>query len=498
MSIKGQDLFEKGIAHEKAGNTQSAFEAFRQAAKANSRVAAPLVGLARLLKFNQQLPEAIACLKRAATCEPNNSSVRLLLADGLTRDGQLEAALHHLAKAISLSPDRHEPYLKLGEIYEDMGKRQAAAESYAQALERDPHSAGAIAGLLAVAEGQQLKKVKRIATGIVHQGLDEASSHIGYALGKALSRSGEHEQAWDIWRQANTARQRQAGSFDRDQFDAQILKLTKIFSEAFFADRQAWGNPDARPVVIVGLPRSGTTLTERIIGAHSQVFGAGELPDLADLASGTPDRLGRADPPWPDAAKELTETHAFNIGGEYAQRLAARIPAELSAQVSHIVDKQPLNFWHLGLLALASPNARVINCYRDIRDNGLSIFAENFNLEQRWATEPDDIHHYWSRYRRLMDHWRQVSNLKILDVSYEDTVVDIEAQIRRLLNFLELPFEAQVTKFHESEAPVQTPSRWQVRSPVYASSVGRWQNYLGKLGALERAYEEPADETNAT
>jgi hypothetical protein len=125
-----------------------------------------------------------------------------------------------------------------------------------------------------------------------------------------------------------------------------------------------------------------------------------------------------------------------------------------------VVDKQPLNFWHLGLVAMALPGARIIHCRRDIRDNGLSIFAEDFTHEQQWATDLADIADYWRGYRRLMDHWRQVSGLEILDVDYEATVSDLPGQARRMLDFLDLPWDPSVLAFHKTERSVQTPSRW--------------------------------------
>ena len=144
-----------------------------------------------------------------------------------------------------------------------------------------------------------------------------------------------------------------------------------------------------------------------------------------------------------------------------------------------------------GLLGVADgealPNGRILHCTRDARNDGLSILAENFTLSQRWVMDPDDVAHYRRGYRKLTDHWRSVTRLYILDVAFEVTVADLEGQAGNLLDFLYLPFEPGVLAFHERPAPVRTPSRWQVRQPLYASSGGRWRNYEGKLGDLEAA-----------
>ena len=136
---------------------------------------------------------------------------------------------------------------------------------------------------------------------------------------------------------------------------------------------------------------------------------------------------------------------------------------------------------------MAFPNARIVHCTRDIRDCGLSIFTQNFNTTQSWSTDLEDIAYYWQGYKKLMAHFKQVSGLKILEVSYEKTVSEIEWQSRRLLEFVGLPWDERVLNFHQSERAVQTPSRWQVRQPLYQSSKARWRNYESYLAPLINA-----------
>ena len=154
------------------------------------------------------------------------------------------------------------------------------------------------------------------------------------------------------------------------------------------------------------------------------------------------------------------------------------------------IDKQPLNFWHIGLIALMFPKARIIHCTRDIRDRGLSIFSQNFNKDQSWSTNLNDIAHYWQGYQKLMVYWKSVTGLKIIECVYEDTVSDIESQSKRLLNFLELPWEEGVLDFHKNNRAVQTPSRWQVREPLYQTSKAKWRHYERYLTPLIKAVEE--------
>lgn len=485
MALAGGELYEQGLEREAAGDIPGAFEAFRLSARADPRVAAPYVGLARILSLNHQRAEALACLEQAADREPRNPAIRILLGRTLSQDGRLDEAREQFTRALELGDPSGGAAIGLGGVHEDQGDRRAAADVYSRLLSRDPANPEALAGLLAVAEGEVLEGALQMGGARLEGAADPQDAVIGYALGKALARLGRPDAAFGAWAAANRLRRKAAGAFDRQGFNARIDRLTEIFSPAFFTERRGWGDPSARPVFIVGLPRSGTTLTEQVLASHPEAHGAGELDFLTDLATGAPDRLGRPDPPWPDAALELQPAHIDAIAKDYLRRVDALAPGS----ALRVVDKQPLNFWHLGLVALAFPNARVIHCERDLRDNGLSIFAENFTPEQRWAADLGDIAHYWRGYRRLMRHWRTTDALRSLDVAYENLVGDLEGQARRLLDFAGLAWDPSVLRFHEQDRAIQTPSRWQVRTPLYTSSSGRWRDYERHIAPLIAAHD---------
>lgn len=488
MSRAGQEHYENALRLEKTGDTAGAFEAFRRSAHADARVAAPYVGLARILMRNRQRMDAIACLQKAVACDPDDDAVRVMLGQALVEDGQLDAARSVFEAVLRKKVTTAEAFLGLGAVYEDLGDREAAADVYRRLLGVHPCHAEGFAGLLAIDDGETLIKTIHDARTQLQKADDPDAAVIGYALGKSLSRTGDVDGAFEAWSIANAARRCIAGPFDRQAFDRRISRLMDIFNSDFIADRRAGGAQSERPVFIVGLPRSGTTLTEQVLAAHPQVHGAGELDFLTDLATALPDRLGRADPPWPDAAQEMQKEHVKAVGTDYLDRIAHLSPEDRV----RVIDKQPLNFWNLGLVACVLPNARIVHCRRDIRDCGLSIFSENFTPDQRWSTGLDDIAYYWRGYRRLMDHWRKASSLNILDLDYEKLVADPEDQSRRLLDFIGVPWDAAVLDFHNAKRAVQTPSRWQVRQPLYATSSGRWQAYQGWLGPLITAAAEEA------
>lgn len=480
-----KDWFEEGKKLKNAGDLAGALDAFRRSIKLNPRVAAPWIGLAQVLHANSQFEDARECLKRASAADPTNSDARLQLANAHKDLGFVEEAKREFDNALKLNPKAAAIHFGLGELLEDIGKPEAAADAYRSALQLEPPSANALANLLGLSRHVDVSSEIDQAHHRLKNSNRRDASLIGYGLGKALEQKKSYEEAFAAYAAANEARRETAGAFDPDAFDRRIADMTTLFSADFFESRKTWGDPSAQPVFIVGLPRSGTTLTEQIIGSHTNCFGAGELSVLTDLATSIPDRLGKADPPWPACARDLSDAQTAALGQDYLRQSATRAPRG----ALRVVDKQPLNFWHLGLVAIALPNARIIHCTRDIRDCGFSIFAHNFNPQQRWATDLGDIAHYWRGYRKLMAHWASVSGLKITNASYEETVSDVEGQSRRLLDFLDLPWEADVLRFHENDRAVQTPSRWQVRQPVYQSSKARWRRYENQLGSLIDAAE---------
>lgn len=433
-----------------------------------------------MLTANQQPKDAVECLKRAVMAEPLNPAVLTRLARALHDLGIMGAAREMYERALRVDPTRKTALLGFGQWYEDQGDAEGAAACYRRLLNEEPTHSEALAAIVGLSRNIDVSAELQAASEAMGSCDDQAKALIGYSLGKALDLSGDYDRAFATLAEANASRIRQAGKFDRDAFNQRIDAMISLFSAEFVQERKPWGNPCDRPVFIVGLPRSGTTLTEQIAASHPSCFGAGELPDLTDLATGTPDRLSNNEVSWPECAKMLKKPHIAAIGSDYI----ARIKQLARDNDVRVIDKQPLNFWHLGLVAIALPKARVIHCTRDIRDNAFSIFSQNFNPDQRWATDLSDIAHYWAGYRRLMAHWEQVTGLETLKAVYEDTVADLEGQARCLMAFLGLPWDDCVLSYHDHDRAVQTPSRWQVRQPLYTSSKEKWRRYERHLGPL--------------
>ena len=232
-----------------------------------------------------------------------------------------------------------------------------------------------------------------------------------------------------------------------------------------------------RMVLIVGMPRSGTTLTEQIIASHPLAHGCGELAELPLLANALWPSLQAQPPTW---CAPLTTEALYEAAASYSR--AAGRGASVRAQV--LVDKAPLNFLNLWLIALLYPDTKIVWCRRHPLDIAVSIYGENFALEERLCTRLDGISHYILAQEKLMRHWQQVLPLPILEVAYESLVSDPENAARRLVEFTGLEWDPLCLQFHKREIGVQTPSRWQVRQPIHTRSVGRWRNYRQNLQPL--------------
>ena len=297
----------------------------------------------------------------------------------------------------------------------------------------------------------------------------------GFALGKLFDDAGDFDEAFASYAEANSlCKQYRAAAGDRYQPDSvhsNIDRLIAAFDGKRFENGRNSGESSELPVFIVGMPRSGTTLVHQIVTSHPQVHGIGERTDIAEIAMAM------------NASASWGDVHAVRAAAKrHLQRLRA-----LNAVASRIIDKTPGNVHWLGLIALLFPNVRVICCRRDARDTCLSCYFQPFLQGQTFSF---DLAHCGMEYleiERLMNHWLGVLPLKMLEVQYEMLVTDPEGQSRRLIDFLGLPWDASCLQFHRADTAVLSASAWQVRQPIYQSSVGRWRHYERHLGSLVEA-----------
>jgi hypothetical protein len=242
-----------------------------------------------------------------------------------------------------------------------------------------------------------------------------------------------------------------------------------------------------QPVFIVGLPRSGTTLIEQILASHSQVFGAGELPYVAEAFDSLP-RVMNRDMSAIECLAQLDRDDARCVAERHLERLREKIPKTISHTrvadfPTRIVDKMPDNYLHLGLITAMFPRARIIHCRRDLRDVAVSCWMTQFR-QIRWASDLDHIAARFREYQSLVRHWQRVLPAPLLEVDYEETVADLEGVARRLVAGCGLEWQPACLAFHETRRPVRTASVRQVRQPIYTHSVARWKKYERPLASL--------------
>jgi hypothetical protein len=309
----------------------------------------------------------------------------------------------------------------------------------------------------------------------------ERRSAAHFSLGRLYDRAGDYNRAFVHFQAGNNLK---PSDFDRGEFTRFIDDLINTFDVDFMRNAPCAHHGSRRPVFIVGMPRSGTSLVEQILASHPEVCGGGELEDIRHIAFGAGAWLGSSHT-YPRVVRELAAADCDTLAAGYLKKLAV-----LSPQARCVTDKMPQNFLALGLIALLFPEARVIHCLRDPLDTCLSCYFHDFTGYHPYAYRLEGLGFYYRQYQRLMRHWRAVLPIPMLDVVYEDLVADPEAGIRQLLAFCELDWDERCLRFYESERIVHTSSYQQVRRPIYKSSLGRWRHYAAHLEPLRRALEE--------
>jgi tetratricopeptide (TPR) repeat protein len=473
----GQALQEEGRLDEALAWYQRALERGPNSARIQSNVAS-------LLEELGQHDEAIARYKLALRLEPDHAEAHSGLGWIRHEQGRYSEAMTLYRRALELRPDLAGGYCNLGTLLEELGDFPEAERCLREALRLDPGHSDALAQLATLLRGK-LPEADQAATSRLAADPDlSATKRTGlhYGLALVLDAKGAYDRAAEHLRHANALRladwrKRGKGEYDPADHERFVAGLIATCTPEFFERVVGFGVETERPIFIVGLPRSGTTLTEQILANHSQVFGAGELALACEAFESLPRRMGR-DASALECLGRLDRETARLLAERHLDRLR-----ELHSQAPRVADKMPDNYLHLGLLAALFPKARFIHCRRDLRDVAVSCWMTHFR-QIRWAC---DLGHIASRlwaYQRLMEHWRRVLPVPVLEADYEETVGDLEGVARRLVAWCGLEWEPACLEFHKSDRPVRTASVAQVRQPLYTRSVARWKHYEPALGDL--------------
>jgi hypothetical protein len=313
---------------------------------------------------------------------------------------------------------------------------------------------------------------------------EESRVNFLFSLGKAYEDRKDYERAWHHYDQGNQLR-RATVVYDAVENELHLKNIREAFSKELIQAHEGAGHDAPDPIFIVGLPRTGSTLVEQILASHSQVEGTAELPNLGAIANGTgkyrPDGLG-----YPDTIATLTKRDFESYGKEYLKQIARH----RVLGTPYFIDKMPNNFIHAGWIKLILPNAKIINTRRHPMDSLLGVYKQLFAKGQPFTYDTFDLAEFYRCYIEIMTHWHEVLPGQVLDVHYEDTVTDLETQVRRILDFCGLEFEESCLRFYETARPVKTASSEQVRQPIYTSALGLWKKYGNNLEEWQEKLED--------
>ena len=463
---------------------------------------------------------AVEFFEKAVKGLPRDPMIRHNIGSALVMLNAYHEALPHLRRALDLKPGQIETLALIATCYNRMGRGKEAIQFAAKALRLNDTN---VSARVAFAEAQInlgfmdeadafLKDTlaKRIAVPRSYQSLattrkfksdapelaavrnelalttwtDEERTPLNYAAAKMSNDAKLYDDAMDYYQKAKAA---SAARYDSNLYERRVDGLIDLFNPLFVATRKNFGDPSFKPVFIVGMPRSGTTLTEQIISSHPLVKGAGELSEMSSMARSLGDN--------PRMTTRLAEKLLQLTAGD-SQKLAQRYLKHIglySLDAARVTDKMPHNFELVGLIALLFPNATIIHCKRDAIDNCLSCYMNAFSEAHSYNSDLAKLGQYYRSYDRLMKHWHKVLPGRIFDSQYETLVDNQEEQSRKLIAHCGLAWDAACLNYTENERSVITISRWQVRQPIYKSSMKRWKPYEKHLGPLIAALGDLAD-----
>ena len=427
------------------GHRDEAIGCFRRAAATGPKTTFGRLGKARALLTQDRDQEAERVLRKALAVEPTNAMAHDLLGNLLTEFGRFDEAYNHLQRAVTLAP------LLAGSYYDLVRCRPVT------------HDEGLLQRMEAALATPRLDMAQRL--------------RLHLAMGKAADDLGDYALAMKHFDAADAVR-RGSGSFDSAAFALETGHLIGRCTPELIARASQVGNADATPVLIMGMPRSGTTLVEQIVSSHPEVGAGGELNFWNERGAAW-HRSG-------DAGSEkpfLTEAATDYLG----------VLRAIAPRAKRVTDKMPFNFLWAGLIHLAFPRATIIHCRRTAVDTALSIHQTHFHPGLAFPTGGTELVEYFRSYQRLTDHWRRVLPVeRFIDVDYEELTGAPEPAIRRIIDACGLPWHEACLHPERNLRAVKTPSKWQTRQPIYRNSVARWRRYEAWLGPLQALLDDPA------
>jgi len=467
-----------------------------------------------------QYEQARVCGERLVSKSPGNAENHILLAKINADSNHHMDAIEHANKALSLDPDVKNANQVLCATYTTIQRWDEAMEIANHALEIEPGNPSFTVMKATILERQGLfkdayalikplvKNNQTINDGAIHlyaklakrfnkqhdavkllerlQSVEQLPVSIlnitSSLLGTAYDDLGQYDKAFTAIDKANTIKPHR---YNDQNHEIHIRAIMEWFTKERLQHSPVATHGSKRPIFIVGMPRSGTSLTEKIVARHPDVFGGGELKHMDYIVKNELPKILNTNKLFPDYLQDLSTDSANQAAEFYLDHIDQLAPNN----ETHVTDKMPMNFTYLGLIALLFPQARIIHCTRNPLDTGLSCYFINFtNVDHMGFTQDlKTIGHYYKRYEKLMEHWHQILPNPIYDLSYEELVKNPDTEIRKLLKFCELPWHEDCLNPHRSKEATKTASYNQVRRPINTRSIERWKHYEKHLQPLKEA-----------
>jgi tetratricopeptide (TPR) repeat protein len=426
-----------------------------------------------VLRGRGELHESELWLQRAVKLNPNFAEARVNHGITLLGLGRVREAKSRFAKVLKTAPRNAEALFLTGHVARIDGRFDEAETRYRQALEINPRMPDALAAIpgvrkMTTADAEWLKAAKEIAE---RAPTPAEETDLRFAIGKYCDDVEDFEQAFSSFKRANQLLKASANPYQPDAHTFFVEDMIRIYTPEAIVSVREGVSASNKPVFVVGMPRSGTSLVEQIIASHPSAKGAGEL-GFCDDSMRAHDSALRQGLLSEAARKKRAEVYLRALEAEAGDAL-------------RIIDKAPINSDYLGPIYSVFPNARIIHMRRDPIDTCLSCYFQQFSTAMNFAMDLSDLAHYFRQHQRLMTHWRAVlPKESILDLPYADLVADQESWTRKILDFLGLEWDEQCLDYYKTERQVLTASAWQVRQKIYKTSVARWRNYERFIGPL--------------
>jgi len=464
--------FRLAISLERLGDVGAALVAYHRATELNPSLTEAWYRAGALVYTLGHRDEAIACFERAAESGSETRFGRLAVARALLTAGRDRQGEHALRACVAADPENPLAHDLLGNLLAEAGHFEEASACFTRAIALAPLLAGSYYDLVRCRRitPADAPLVAQMEAALRTPGLDmEPRIRIHLALGKVADDLGEYERAMRHFDAADVVR-RASAVFPAEQFDREVTRLIEQTTPDLLARAPRLGTPDPTPVLIIGMPRSGTTLVEQIVSSHPKVRAGGELNFWATCGAR-----------WHDVGAAGSEM-------KFLRRAASdylRVLKDIGPKSVRVTDKNPFNFLWAGLIHLALPRATIIHCRRAAIDTALSIHQTLFHPSLAFPTGGDKLVAYFRSYQRLTDHWRKVlPPERFIEVDYEELTQDPDPVIRGLIAACGLSWHDACLRPDHNPQSVKTASRWQARQPIYRASVGRWRRYEPYLGSL--------------